>query len=65
MLILLYGEDTYRSRQKLKEIVKKYKAKHQSGLNLVRFSNSEINLDKIKEKIESVSMFDEKKLILL
>lgn len=65
MLILLYGEDTYRSRQKLKEIVEKYKAKHQSGLNLVRFSNSEMNLDKIKEKIESVSMFDEKKLILL
>lgn len=65
MLILLYGEDSFRSRQKLKEIIEKYQAKHQSGLNLERFSDDGLDLDKIKEKIESISMFDEKKLIVL
>ncbi len=65
MLILLYGEDTYRSRQKLKEIVGKYEAKHESGLSLAIFRDGDLNLDKIREKIEAVSMFDEKKLIIL
>lgn len=65
MIILLYGEDTYRSRQKLKEIVRQYQTKHKTGLNLVRFHEEDLNFDKVKEKIESVSMFDEKKLIVL
>ncbi len=65
MLILLYGEDTYRSRQKLKEIVEEYKAKHESGLSLAVFRDGDLNLDKVREKIEAVSMFDEKKLIIL
>lgn len=65
MLILLYGEDSFRSRQKLKEIIEEYQTKHQSGLNLARFAGNGLTLDKIKEKIEAVSMFDEKKLIIL
>jgi len=65
MLILLYGEDTYRLRQKLNEIVKEYQTKHQSGLSLAVFRESGLDLDKIREKIEAVSMFDEKKLIVL
>lgn len=65
MLILLYGEDTYRSRQKLNEIIKEYQAKHKTGLNLVRFSEKDLDFDKVKETIEAVSMFNEKKLIVL
>jgi DNA polymerase-3 subunit delta len=65
MIILLYGEDTFRSRQKLNEIIKEYQAKHQSGLNLMRFREGGLNFDKVKEKIEAVSMFNEKKLIIL
>jgi DNA polymerase-3 subunit delta len=65
MLILLYGEDTFRSRQKLNEIIKEYQAKHQSGLNLIRFQKNSLDLDKLKQGIEAVSMFDEKKLIIL
>ena len=64
MIITLYGEDTFRSRQKLIEIVEEYKVKHKTGLNLSRF-DSNFDFDKIKERIESVSMFDEKKLIVL
>ena len=65
MIILLYGEDTFRLRQKLIEVIEEYKAKHKTGLNLARFEENNLDFDKIKEKIESVSMFDEKKLIIL
>jgi len=65
MLILLYGEDTFRLRQKLNEIIEEYQAKHQSGLSLATFKENGLDLDKIREKIEAVSMFDEKKLVVL
>ncbi len=65
MLILLYGEDTYRSREKLNEIIQEYQAKHQTGLNLMHFAENNLEFNKIREKIEAVSMFDEKKLIVL
>src|SRR3989339_1900045 len=65
MLILLYGEDSYRLRQKLKEIRENYQAKHKSGLSLAWFREGEPDLDKVREKIEAVSMFDEKKLLIL
>lgn len=57
MIIFLYGEDTYRSRQKLKEIVDKYKEKHKSGLNL-KF------IDSFKDNVRQTSMFKEKKLFV-
>ncbi len=63
MIILLYGEDNFRSQEKLKEIIKEYQAKHYSGLNLLRYNKPD--LDMIKQGIEPVSMFDEKKLIIL
>jgi len=65
MLILLYGEDGFRSRQKLNEIIEQYKAKHKTGLSLVRFKENGLEFDQVKQNIESVSMFDEKKLIIL
>jgi len=65
MLILLYGEDTFRSRGKLNEIIKEYQVKHKTGLNLIRFNEGSLNFDKIKQSIGAVSMFDEKKLIIL
>lgn len=65
MLILLYGEDTFRSRQKLKEIIGQYRLKHKSGLDLVYFKKEDLDFDKVRQKIESVSMFNEKKLIII
>jgi len=65
MIILLYGEDTFRSQQKLKEIIKEYQTKHQTGLNLMRFKEGDFDFSQVREKIEAVSMFDEKKLIIL
>lgn len=64
MIILLYGEDNFRLNQKLNEIINSYKVKHQSGLDFACF-REDSNLDEVKLKIESVSMFNEKKLIVL
>ena len=65
MIILLYGEDTFRLKQKLKEIISGYKNKHQSGLSFARFGEENFDFSEVKNKIEAVSMFSEKKLIIL
>lgn len=65
MIILLYGEDTFRQREKLNEIIEQYKVKHQSGFNSMRFGEKDLDFDKFKQRVETVSMFDEKKLIVL
>jgi len=65
MIIFIWGPDTFRSNQKLKEIADNYKTKHKSGLNLRFFDWSASVLDDLKNILSSVSMFDEKKLIVV
>jgi len=64
MLIILHGENDFLSRRKLNEIVEQYKAKHKSGLNFSVF-DSEMDFFDFKSAYETISMFDEKKLIVL
>jgi len=65
MIIFLYGEDTYRSRQKLDEIIAHYKETPKSGLNLKFFDGKKLNLQDIKDELQTISMFKEKKLFIL
>jgi DNA polymerase-3 subunit delta len=65
MIIFIYGSDTYRSWQKLKEIVEGYKKVHKSGLNLRYFDGRGLNFQDFKEEMSQVSMFKEKKLTVL
>ena len=65
MIIFLYGEDTFRSKQKLQEIVAEYKKVHKNGLNLTTIDCQEADFEDFKREIETVSMFKEKKLIIL
>ena len=65
MTILLYGPDTYRSRQKLNEIIEGYKKIHKSGLNLKYFEGKELEFEDFRDEILSFSMFGEKKLLIL
>ena len=65
MILFLYGEDDYSSRQKLNEIIEKYRAKNRGGFNLWRLDFSEKKLSDLKEAAETDSMFKEKKLIIL
>lgn len=65
MLIFLYGEDTFRSKQKLQEIIEEYKKVHKNGLNLAVIDCQNAGFEDFKREIETVSMFKEKKLIIL
>jgi len=65
MIIFLYGEDTYRSRQKLQEIVDHYKEIHKSGLNLKYFEGESVAVQDVKNELRTVSMFKEKKLLVV
>src|SRR3989338_1814000 len=65
MIIFLYGQDSYRIGQKLKEIVSGYKAKNPSGLNFVSLDFPENNLDDLTSIIISDSLIPEKKLIIV
>ncbi len=65
MIFFLYGPDTYRSRQKLKEIIENYKKIHKSGLNFQYLDSGKLDYQDFKNEFQSVSMFDEKKLLVL
>jgi len=65
MIIFLYGPDTYRSRQKLNEIIANYKKIHKSGLNLKYFDFKKDSYQEFKYEFQIISMFQEKKLVVL
>jgi DNA polymerase III delta subunit len=65
MFLVLYGPDTYRSRQKLKEIVEEYRKKAGSELNLHRFDAEERDPTELKGFLEAQSLFAAKKLVVV
>jgi len=65
MIIFLYGPDTYRSKQKLNEIIEHYKKIHKSGLNLKYFVEPEMDFQTFLDEMKQTSMFKEKKLAVL
>lgn len=67
MIIFIYGEDTYRLKEKTREIVEEYRKVHKNGLSLkfVDFSKDESDIDSLKNDMRQVSMFKEKKLIVI
>lgn len=65
MILFLYGPDTYRSRQKLNEIVGHYKETHKTGLNLRHFAGQDLDFQDFKNELQTMPMFKEKKLLIL
>ena len=74
MIYFLYGQNTYGLRQKLKEIIDEHKKIRKSGLGLryidleeKRESSSfaQVAIDALKSETETMSMFEDKKLIIL
>lgn len=62
MLIYLYGPDSYRRQDKLREILAKYKEKH-NALSIERFYlESDNDLARLQDFLKSQSLFDEFKL---
>ncbi|MDO8529600.1 MAG: DNA polymerase III subunit delta [bacterium] len=68
MIILLYGEDEFRSLEKLKEIENKFLSKNSSGSNPSYFDleeNNEIGFSEIKNAFNSKGLFGGKQLIII
>lgn len=65
MIYFLYGPDTYRSREKLKEIISKYKKIHTSGLAFSRLDMEEDGFEEWKKRAMVAPLFPEKKLLVV
>lgn len=65
MIIFLYGKDTYRLQQKLKEIESRYKKLHKAGLNLEKLDARNTSFEEFWEVLFQRSMFVKKKLFFL
>jgi len=64
MIIFIYGKDTYRSRQKLNEIIDSYKKANKIGLSLKSFAGEKLDYEDFIDEISSSSMFKEKKMLI-
>jgi len=65
MIIFLYGQDTFRLSNKLKEIINYYKNLHKNSLNLDFFDLKKDNFENFKNILETKSIFKGKKLLIL
>ncbi len=62
MIIILHGNDTYRSARKLKEIISGYRDKNTSGINLIFMEKASFN--ELKDESGQMGMFMEKRLVV-
>jgi len=63
MIIFLYGEDSYRIREKLNEVVASYQKTNGSGLNLKYYSGGDFR--DLKDNSGQSAMFSEEKLFVI
>lgn len=64
MIIFLYGQDSYRMRQKLEEIVEGYKSANKENFSLVKISAHEKDFRHLLDNLSTISIFGGKKLII-
>ena len=64
MIIFLYGKDSFRSYQKLKEIINKYREKNPNSSSLHQIDFPPTSLEEIELVLASSPLFREKKLIV-
>lgn len=65
MIYFIYGEDSYRAKGKLEEIVQGYKEVHKSGLNLIYLDAGRSDFKDFYSNLKITPMFAEKKLVIL
>ncbi len=63
MIIVLHGENSLFTKRKLDEIIAQYRTKHKSGLSFFVF-DEDADFAEVKSAWETVSMFEEKKLLV-
>jgi len=65
MIFFLHGQDSFRSRQKLADIIEGYKKAHKSGLSLIYFDAGQKDFVDFAAQLRSNSIFEEKKLAIV
>lgn len=65
MTYFLYGQDTYRLKQKLAEIIEIYKQKNKNCFNLKFFEGDKLIYRDFQDEFRQMPMFKEKKLMVL
>ena len=66
MIIFLYGEDTYRSRQKLNELKLKFIKDVDARGNNIKLINAEIaGLNEINEAFSASSLFVSRQMVII
>jgi len=66
MIIFLYGEDTFRSRQKLKDLKESFNKKiDPSGNSLVTLDGANLNINKISQHAGPGSLLSKKRMIII
>ncbi|EKD49148.1 MAG: hypothetical protein ACD_63C00254G0005 [uncultured bacterium] len=65
MLLFLHGEDTYRSRQKLNEIIKKFKKSDSSGLNIAVLDMEENSLEDFIKPVTVMPFMSKSRLVIV
>lgn len=66
MLIFLYGEDTYRSNQKLKEIKNKFiKEVDESGMNLTTLEGAGLKFEEFNQHVKASPFLARKRMVII
>lgn len=65
MILFLHGADTYRARQKLREIIAHYEQTHQGQVRSFLFDCRQSSLDEVQRAMETISLFERRKLVIL
>ncbi|MCD6549998.1 DNA polymerase III subunit delta [bacterium] len=65
MIILLHGQDSYRLKKKLKDILEQSKKESKGNLYLKRFSSKDFDFEEFKNEYQSTPLFLEKKFLIL
>lgn len=65
MLYLLYGPDTFRSKQKLNEIIARAENLHRDKLSLLKIDLAEENIEVLERELETPSLFAPFRFVVL
>jgi len=66
MIIFLYGQDTFRSKEKLRELKNKFiREIDKSGLNLIELDGEKININDFNKAVSTQSFLSKRRMIVI
>lgn len=65
MVVILSGVDTFRSRDKLRQIIAQYQTKHPDGLGFTLLQGEELTVSDFAAALSGTSLFSEKRLVVI